>query len=123
MCGQTLTLGGGGWPAEYCSGTCLRADPNARPYSNRERRANGLVDLDPLERCRKRYPNRTPPWVTEADIKQMKRLYRSAQVKHMEVDHIIPLRGKNVSGLNVPWNLQLLAPEINRKKGNAIWDE
>jgi 5-methylcytosine-specific restriction endonuclease McrA len=53
----------------------------------------------------------------------MKRLYRSAQVKHMEVDHIIPLRGKNVSGLNVPWNLQLLAPEINRKKGNAIWDE
>lgn len=35
-----------------------------------------------------------------------------------EVDHIIPLCGRHVSGLHVHQNLRVVTKEINRKKSN-----
>jgi len=37
-----------------------------------------------------------------------------------EVDHIVPLRGKNVCGLHVESNLRVVPSAINRAKGNAL---
>lgn len=67
--------------------------------------------------------NAMPRWVDHAEIKKF---YVVARQKTREtgipyhVDHIIPLRGETVSGLHVPWNLQVIPGEDNMKKGNRL---
>lgn len=45
-------------------------------------------------------------------------IYQQAQLLKQEVDHIIPLRGKFVSGLHVETNLRIIPKSLNCKKGN-----
>lgn len=57
---------------------------------------------------------RTPLWVNRIEIRK---IYANCPLG-MTVDHIIPLQGKQVSGLHVPWNLQYLSLSENSAKGN-----
>ena len=67
---------------------------------------------------------RTPMWLADSHLRQMECVYKkAAQYKEefdldMHVDHIIPLQGKTVSGLHVPWNLRITTAEENLKKGS-----
>jgi hypothetical protein len=70
--------------------------------------------------------NRTPSWLTEEDLWMIEEVYQFAAYRTQQfgftwhVDHIIPLRGKIVSGLHVPTNLQVIPQIENQRKTNKF---
>lgn len=64
--------------------------------------------------------NATPKWLSEKQKSEILHFYVEAWQLGLEVDHIVPLRGKTVCGLHVPWNLQLLDRSANAKKNNKF---
>ena len=65
----------------------------------------------------------TPAWVDLAAVSavysESVRLFRETGVKH-EVDHIVPLQGRNVCGLHVHYNLRAIPAIDNRRKHNRL---
>jgi hypothetical protein len=67
---------------------------------------------------------RTPAWLTDDDYWMIEQTYELAALRtkmfgfRWEVDHIIPLQGKKVSGFHVPNNLQVIPCTVNRQKHN-----
>lgn len=68
----------------------------------------------------------TPPWLTVEMIKQIRKHYAEAErmtresgVEH-EVDHIVPLQGKIVCGLHVPWNLRVITAVENNRRSRVF---
>jgi 5-methylcytosine-specific restriction endonuclease McrA len=73
-----------------------------------------------------RIKNATPVWLNQTQIKEIEHyhwLARDLEIVSGEkyhVDHIVPIKGKLVCGLHVPWNLQILPSDINLSKGNRF---
>jgi len=90
-------------------------------YKNNKSKA---VALSNKRRARKLHA--TPRWLTKQDLLSIEIEYELARWCSTvmgipyEVDHIVPLQGKTVCGLHVPWNLQVLPKTLNRLKSNKF---
>lgn len=76
----------------------------------------------------KRSKQATPSWLTPEQKQQIVDTYehmrdcRAVTGEDYHVDHIVPLRGENVCGLHVPWNLQVMPAHVNMSKSNSLDD-
>jgi len=110
-------------------------DLRAWPFGDEKEKAE--VELRNKEEERQKYSRKaalrrtkilvqTPPWLTKEQRDDIINIYQAAAARTLhtniqhEVDHIVPLRGENVSGLHVPWNLQILTKQENLQKSNKF---
>lgn len=69
---------------------------------------------------------RTSIPLAKLHLEQIVKIYekRDRKIKQTgtdhHVDHIIPIKGKNICGLHVPWNMQILPAKENRQKSNKF---
>lgn len=114
----------------------LAANPERRlAYQERARKEKRWRNTDPAhirakaQAYQARKSRAAPPWLTEEHRDQMIALHaravaleRETGIRH-HVDHIFPLKGKNFSGLHVPWNLQVLPARDNISKNNRVTED
>jgi hypothetical protein len=69
---------------------------------------------------------RFPEWLSKDDRWAIKEVYELAALRtkmfgfQWDVDHIVPLQGDLVSGLHVPWNMQVIPALDNIRKKNRF---
>jgi len=98
-----------------------RREQNARWDKNNKGKANAKTAKRHAAKML-----RMPKWLSQEQLAEIREFYVMA--KELEkvfpwkqaVDHIVPLQGKIVSGLHVPWNLQILPAFLNSSKGNKL---
>jgi len=84
----------------------------------------GKVKADKARR-KERVARATPKWLNPLQLEVIDFYYMMAELRSRKgikyhVDYIIPIAGKNVCGLNVPWNLETIPAKENIKKGNKL---
>ena len=95
-------------------------------YSRRWRKSNPDKHAAAQAKRRASKLQATPPWLNGPQKAHILRTYELAKLmtevtgQEYHVDHILPLKGENVCGLHVPWNLQVLRGDLNRKKSNSM---
>lgn len=89
----------------------------AKAYGAEYRKLNPGKELAKSRRCQLAKKNSVPLWITKAQVDEMTRIYENCPEGY-EVDHIVPIQGRNVKGLHVSWNLQYLTIAENRSKSN-----
>jgi hypothetical protein len=69
---------------------------------------------------------RTPTWLKNDELWMIEEAYELAGLRTKmfgfawHVDHVLPLRGKTISGLHTPYNLQVIPAKENLQKGNRV---
>lgn len=94
-------------PEKHRAWRKARYDKDPAPYIAAARARKGV--------CKRAMPK----WLTAEQRQELSEVYRNRPAGY-DVDHIVPLRGKEVCGLHVPWNLQYLPSAENSKKSNKF---
>jgi 5-methylcytosine-specific restriction endonuclease McrA len=99
-----------------------------REYRNAWKEANKVQVRADTKARRRKHRDATPNWLTRRQKSEIRQLYQIAITmtqttgEQYVVDHIVPLRGEEVCGLHVPWNLRVITQEENLKKSNKLVD-
>ena len=116
----------------------INAKKAARYRQNREKLRQQQADYYQehkylfAQKSMQRYASKTqqtPAWLGKAHYAEMDSAYLFCQIfnaykadplERFQVDHILPLRGKQVSGLHLPWNLRVTTRKENVEKRNSF---
>lgn len=106
-----------------------RENPEKVAAGTRRWRENNKGKRCAIERARQaRKMQASPPWLTLEHKRDIEAVYVEARNMRdqygvaIHVDHIVPIKGRNVCGLHVPWNLQLVSQSYNSSKSNRLFD-
>ena len=109
--------------SEYCSKNKNKIRKNASSWLQKNKdKANAKTAMRRALKIQ-----RTPKWLDKEDQWLINEAYSLAQLRTnlfktlWTVDHIVPLNGETVSGLHVPWNLQVIPSNLNYSKA-AKWN-
>jgi hypothetical protein len=114
--------------AKYLASSALWARQNPEKTAQHQRTQNikrpGNRNLWTMN-YRTAKADRMPNWLNSGELFEMECVYNYCSALRKvgfdyHVDHAVPLRGSSVSGLHVPWNLQVLPGRENMSKGNTF---
>jgi hypothetical protein len=92
-------------------------------YSSNFYKANKERYVAARARRRAAQESATPSWLTAIDKAMIQEMYDVSEARYIQtgikhhVDHIVPINGKGVAGMHVPWNLQVITAHDNLSKG------
>ena len=104
------------WYRDYRSRNVLKERARVSRGMKKWARENRAAKIS---RDRRQY-RATPRWAKRGLLAKIMKVFYSKRPPGYHVDHIIPLKGKHVSGLHVPWNLQYLPAAENIRKHNRF---
>jgi hypothetical protein len=113
-----------GQRAAYITQWRARKKAHVAAYSAAYRQANRARSAYLCQKRKIALTQRIPKWLTDDDFWVIEQAYELAALRterlgvEFHVDHVIPLRGRNVSGLHVPQNLQVVTWLENQRKSN-----
>jgi hypothetical protein len=105
-----------------------RPSSDKKLYQSRWKAKNSVWVKADTKARRRKHRQATPHWLTREQKGEIRQLYQIAITMSRTtgepyvVDHIVPLRGEDVCGLHVPWNLRVVTREENLRKSNKHVD-
>jgi hypothetical protein len=99
-----------------------------REYRNAWKETHKVQIRADTKARRRKHRDATPSWLTRKQKSEIRQVYQIAITmtqttgEQYVVDHIVPLRGTDVCGLHVPWNLRVITQEENLVKSNKLVD-